>query len=233
VSLFRRLGVVLAVLVGLLVLGAGVASAHVTVSSPDAAPGGFGKLVFRVPNESGTASTVRVRIQLPTDTPFASVSTQQLPGWTPTLTRTALNPPATDDDGNQVTETVSVVDFVADPGTGIGPGEFQEFGLAVGPFPEVDALSFSVVQTYSDGSEAAWIDPAVEGGAEPAHPAPVLSLTSSGSSSPSSAAAGHGDAGGTTDQPAGLALFLAILALFVAVGGVVLGWTARRRTVSS
>ena len=33
------------------------ASAHVTVSSPDAKPGGYAKLVFRVPSESDTAST--------------------------------------------------------------------------------------------------------------------------------------------------------------------------------
>src|SRR3954454_16120902 len=155
-----RLGIVMAALVGLLTLGIGIgigiASAHVSVSSPDAAPGGFGKLVFRVPNESDTASTVRLRIQLPADTPFASVSTQPVPGWTTTLTRTQLNPPVTDDDGNQVTEAVSVVDFVADPGTGIGPGEFQEFALSAGPFPDAASLSFSVVQTYSDGTESAW-----------------------------------------------------------------------------
>ena len=33
------------------------AAAHVTVSSQDAAPGGYGKLTFRVPNESDTASS--------------------------------------------------------------------------------------------------------------------------------------------------------------------------------
>ena len=232
-----RLGIVLAALVGLLVVGGGIASAHVSVSSPDATAGGFGKLVFRVPNESDTASTVRVRIQLPTDTPFASVSTQPMPGWTATLTRAALDPPVTDDDGNEVTEAVSVVDFAADPGTGIGPGQFQEFALAVGPFPDVDSVSFSVVQTYSDGTESAWIDPAVAGQAEPEHPAPVLALSSSADgaaeagSSPASSGADHD--GGTTGASAGLALVLAIVALVAGIGGVVLGLLARRRTVSS
>ena len=252
VSSFRpatRLGIILAALVGSLVLGVGVASAHVSVSSPDAAAGGYGKVVFRVPNESDTASTVRLRIQLPTDTPFASVNTQPVPGWSATLTRTQLDPPVTDDDGKEVTQAVSVVDFVADPGTGIGPGEFQEFALSAGPFPDAASLSFSVVQTYSDGTESAWIDPTVEGQPAPEHPAPVLSLSGSstssvGSETGTSSAAGHDHGGETTNQPAGLALFLAILALFVGgtaavlalfVGGsgVVLGWTARRRTVSS
>jgi uncharacterized protein YcnI len=57
------------------------ASAHVSVSSPDASPGGFGKLVFRVPTESATASTVKVTVTLPADTPFAEVSAKSLSGW--------------------------------------------------------------------------------------------------------------------------------------------------------
>ena len=235
-----RLGIVLAALVALLTLGVGAASAHVTVSSPDAAAGGYGKVVFRVPDESDTASTVKVRVQLPTDTPFASVSTQPVPGWTATLTRTALDPPIRDDDGNETTEAVSVVEFAADAGTsGIAPGQFQEFALSVGPFPDADSLGFSVVQTYSDGTESAWIDPTVDGQAEPEHPAPVLSLTgaatSHGSGEPSTAApAGHDhDGGDTTGQPAGLALFVSIVALFAGIAGVVLGVLARRRTVSS
>jgi len=240
VSSFRpatRLGIILAALVGSLVLGVGVASAHVTVSSPDAAAGNFGKLVFRVPNESDTASTVRLRIQLPTDAPFASVNTQPVPGWSATLTRTQLDPPVTDDDGKEVTQAVSVVDFVADAGAGIRPDQFQEFALSVGPFPKTDSLGFSVVQTYSDGTESAWIEPTVDGQPEPVHPAPVLSLTGASSSTSgsgsASSATGHAPDSATTNEPAGLALFLAVLALFVGGSGVVLGWTARRRTVSS
>jgi periplasmic copper chaperone A len=230
-----RLGIVLAALVGLLTLGIGSASAHVTVTSPDAAPGGYGKVSFRVPNESDAASTVRVRIQLPTDAPLASVAVQPVPGWTATSTRTRLDPPVTDDDGNQVTEAVSVVEFAADAGGGVRPGEFQEFSLAVGPFPKADALTFKVVQTYSDGTEAAWIDPTVAGQPEPEHPAPVLSLTG--------ASAGHGsdqasDPGATQNTDSGngtavAALVLAVVALLLGIGGLVLGWTARRRTVSS
>ena len=55
---------------------AAVASAHVTVSSADAAAGGFGKLTFRVPNESDTASTVSIRIQIPEEAALASLRAQ-------------------------------------------------------------------------------------------------------------------------------------------------------------
>ena len=46
----------------------------------DAAPGGFGKLTFRVPNESDTASTVGLRIQIPEEAALASLRTQPVPG---------------------------------------------------------------------------------------------------------------------------------------------------------
>src|SRR3954454_20889349 len=172
-----RLAVVTATAVTVVVASAGVASAHVSVSSPDASAGGYGKVTFRVPNESETASTVKIRIQLPTDSPLASVLTQPLPGWTATTTKAPVNPPVKDDDGNTISEAVSVVEFDAAPGGGIGPGQFQEFSLSGGPFPDAASLSFPVVQSYSDGSETAWIEPSVEGQAEPEHPAPVLKLS--------------------------------------------------------
>jgi periplasmic copper chaperone A len=234
-----RLGIVLTALVGLLTtLGIGVASAHVTVSSPDASQGGFGKVVFRVPNESDTASTVKLRIQLPPKAPLASVSVMPVPGWTVAETRATLDQPVTNDDGEKVTEIVSVVEFDAAKGGGIAPGQFQEFSLSVGPLPKADSLAFNVVQSFSDGSETAWIEPTVAGGAEPEHPAPVLALGSSAGTSaaapaadPSSAA--HADhTVTTTDGPASQALFVSILALFVGLGGVALGLTARRRTVA-
>ena len=42
-----------------------------TVSSPDAAAGGYGELTFRVPNEKDTAKTTSLKVQLPKDTPLA------------------------------------------------------------------------------------------------------------------------------------------------------------------
>jgi periplasmic copper chaperone A len=239
-----RLGVVvLAVLVALAaaVAGAATASAHVTVSSADGAPGGFGKLVFRVPNESDTASTVALRISIPEEAAMASLRTQPLPGWTVTLTRSDLATPL-DNHGQQVTSYVSVVEFRAEDGGGIRPGEFQEFALSGGPFPEADALTLPTVQTYSDGTEAAWIEPTVDGQPEPERPAPVLSLAAS----PAGDAAPAGGGAVTTDTASSgeavadegsgtgtVALVLSIVALLLGIGGVALGWRAGRRTVSS
>jgi uncharacterized protein YcnI len=230
-----RLAVVVLAATTAVVASAGLASAHVTVSSPDATPGGFGKVTFRVPNESDTASTVKLRVQIPTDPPLASLRYEPIPGWTAATTRTQLDPPVTDDDGRQITEAISVVEFTAVAGAGIGPGEFLEFSLSGGPFPDRESLTFPVVQSYSDGSESAWIEPSVDGQAEPAHPAPVLSLTGAQTAGTSGSATGESATASqeVSSQPAGVALVLAILALLVAISGVVLGLRASRRTVSS
>ena len=87
------------------------------------------------------------------------------------------------------------------------------------------------MQTYSDGSESAWIEPTVDG-QEPEHPAPTLTLTAASDEAPATDTASASEA--TDDSsPAGLALFIAVLALLVGIAGVVLGWRAQRRTVSS
>ena len=127
-----------------------------------------------------------------------------------------------------------MVEFRAVDGGGIKPGEFQEFALSGGPFPEADSLAFPAVQGYSDGSESAWIEPTV-GGEEPERPAPVLTLaaeTAPSAPTAETAAEDHGHAS-ATDEPGALALFVAFLALLAAIGGVVLGVRANRRTVSS
>jgi uncharacterized protein YcnI len=216
---------------------AGTASAHVSVSTTDAAPGGYGKFTFRVPNESDTASTVALRIQIPEEAAMTSLRTQPIPGWTVTRTTTDLAKPL-QFQGETITSYVSVIEFRAAAGGGIGPGEFQEFALSGGPFPEADQLTFPAVQVYSDGSETAWIEPSVEGQAEPEHPAPVLDLAAAAAgSSGATGSAGSAEAGHSHDtagsSPGGVALFLAILALLVGIGGAVLGWRANRRTVSS
>ena len=236
-SLLRpaRLLVVLLGALAALAVGTGVASAHVSVSSPNAGAGGFGKVTFSVPNEADAASTVGVRIQLPTDTPITTVRAQPVPGWTVSLTTVAMNPPVKSDDGDTIDSTVSVVEYRADAGGGIAPGQFQEFSLSGGPFPAAASLTFNVVQSYSDGKDVAWIEPTVAGAPEPQHPAPVLALTSSAPSSTPAAATASEHAGHTattTDGPGAQALFVAILALFVGLAGVALGLTARRRTVS-
>lgn len=215
------------------------ASAHVTVSSPDAAPGGFGKLVFRVPTESDTASTTRLQVTLPAKTPFAFVSTRPVAGWKVATKEQKLSKPVKAE-GFTLTKAVGKVTWTAGPAQGIKPGQFQEFELSVGPFPKgASSLSLPAAQTYSDGTVVRWNQPTVAGKAEPEHPAPTLTLSAGTSTAPSgdtqqTASAGTaGTAGtaapaqiGSTDS---LARWLGGIGIVVGAAGIAAAVLGRRR----
>ena len=152
------------------------ASAHVTVSSPDAKPGGYAKLVFRVPSESDTASTTKLVVSLPKDRPFSSVGAQVKDGWKVVKTTEKLPAPVKVGDVT-LTEAITTVTWTAATG-GVPPNDFDEFALSVGRIPEgVDSLNFPAVQTYSDGEVVKWEEIAKDGADKPEHPAPSLKLT--------------------------------------------------------
>jgi periplasmic copper chaperone A len=237
----RRLLTSVAVAVPLFALGvvaAGPASAHVVVTSPDAVPGGYGTLAFRVPTESASAKTVKVTVTLPADAPFGDVSARTLTGWTVATTDRKLAQPVTTDDGFTLDKAVGTITWTAADG-GIPPGQFQEFDLSVGPFPDRagQKLTFGVDQAYSDGSVVHWNQPAQAGKPEPDHPAPTLTVGAStateaaaSSPQPSVAAVAARDAGatGATDTTR----YVAIGALAVAVLGLILAAAALVRSGS-
>ncbi|MGW6917396.1 YcnI family copper-binding membrane protein [Kitasatospora sp. NPDC054939] len=156
---------------------AGPALAHVTVQPGNAQQGGYTAVDFRVPNESDTASTVKLEINLPLDHPLASVRTLPMPGWTATVEKAKIDKPIKVH-GNDVNEAVSKITWTADAGVKIAPGQFQEFRVSLGPLPtDTEKLTFKALQSYDNGDVVRWIDEAKDGQPEPAKPAPVLKLT--------------------------------------------------------
>lgn len=232
---WRRAAVTLVASGGLVPLSALPASAHVTVSSPDATPGGFGKLVFRVPTESDTASTTRLRVTLPTGTPFGSVSARPLPGWTVTTEERRLSHPV-EADGFRLTGAVGVVTWTARAGNGVKPGEFEEFELSVGPLPKgASSVSMPAVQTYSDGTVVRWDQPARAGRPEPELPAPTLTLPArSGAAAWESAGTRQADSRSTADPTTtgstdAVARWLGGVGIAVGVAGLTVAALGRRR----
>ncbi|BFU47809.1 YcnI family protein [Krasilnikovia sp. MM14-A1004] len=212
---------------------AGPASAHVTVNPDSATQGGYTKIAFRVPNEKDTANTSAVEVNLPTDTPIASVSTRPLPGWTATTVKTKLATPIKDDDGGEITEAVSKITWKADATSAIKPGQFQEFEVSLGPLPKTDQVVFKALQTYSDGDIVRWIDVPAAGQDEPEHPAPVLKLTAgtgdehgaaAASTAPAAAASDEKDDSGTN--------WLGFAGVLLGLAGLVAGLLAYRRAAS-
>ena len=130
------------------------ASAHVTLDENTAEAGSYALLTFKVPNESDTASTTSVTVALPTDTPFVSVRTVPVPGWTAEVIRTTLPEPVQVGD-TTVTEAPTSIVWTA-TGTGLGGTELGLFPFSVGPVPDVGHLELPVDQGYSDGSVVPW-----------------------------------------------------------------------------
>jgi uncharacterized protein YcnI len=173
--IIRSLGVT-AVVAALAIAAPLGASAHVPVTPNQADTGSYATLTFKVPTESATASTVKVEIDLPTDTPFGSVTYQAVPGWTAEVVSATLPMPITAD-GTVITDAPVKVIWTADPANpagGIAAGAFQQFVLSAGPVPATGSILFPVHQTYSDGTVSDWVDPTPADGTEPENPAPTL-----------------------------------------------------------
>jgi uncharacterized protein len=212
------------------VWGATAAWAHVTVAAPGVVAGeSDATIVFRVPTESDTASTVGLKLQLPTDTPIAGVLVAPQQGWTATITQAKLAKPIQTDDG-AITEIVSEVDWKADAGAGIKPGFFGQFTIIGGKLPDgVTALRFKAIQSYSDGKQVAWIEqPAAGSNAQPEHPAPTLHLPAASGSGASTAAgsASNGGASVTATSSKGASQGAAITGIVLGAVGVALGAAA-------
>jgi uncharacterized protein YcnI len=228
-SRVARAGAV-AALVGAVVVGTAIsASAHVSVH-PDVTTAGQGaELTFRVPDESDTANTIKLVLTLPQDRPFTDVSTQPMPGWTATVTNAPLPKPV-NVGGATITTAPRTVTWTALPGYKIAPGEYQNFYLASDALPAAGELVLPVAQYYSDGTVVHWIEPTVGGKPEPAHPAPVFTVTPASASEASASAtpAANTQASGTstpaTTTSDNTARVLGGIALVVALvaGGLVL-----------
>lgn len=211
----------------LVLLPAAAASAHVRVVPESTAAGGWTVLTFRVPNESPTAATTRVTVDLPTATPLTSVSTRPLPGWTATVEEGDLPEPV-EVGGATLTRAPVRVVWTAD-GEGIADGEFEEFALSVGPLPDAGTrLVLPAHQEYADGEVVDW-DEVADDAAEPEHPAPELTTTAAGEDH------GHDDTAGVAprtapDRSADVpARVLGGLGLAAGAAGLVVALRSRRR----
>ena len=219
----------------LLVLAAPLsASAHVTVDPGQAAAGSYAVITVKVPNESETASTSRVELSLPTDTPFTSVRYVPVAGWSAELVRTTLPEPVEVGEAT-ITEAVTSVIWTADAGSEIADGELQLFPISVGPVPDTGSISLPADQGYTDGSVVSWN----EEGEDAEHPAPVLYVNDAPAEDHHAGAAHDDDAevtasssSSTDDGDDVLARILGIGGLVVGVVGIVLAVTARRKSAN-
>lgn len=177
-------------------MGAGVASAHVTIDPDEIAAGESNQLTFQVPNESRTANIVKLELTFPADTPITSVRTAPMSGWKPEVIKGKLER-AVRSGAVTITEAVRTVTWTADPGNGITPGQYGQFQVLTGSIPDTgDTLVIPATETYSDGQVVRWNQLPPADGTEPEHPAPVVRITELSTHL-------HGAAAATRSDPAG------------------------------
>ena len=189
------------------------APSHVRVEG-DAEAGKSATVTFRVPNESNTASTVRLEVALPSETPITTVRTQSKPNWAAELVWSDLDTPITVGE-TQIERYESSIVWTAE-GDGIAPGEFDEFVATIGAIPDQPELVLPVLQVYSDGFEQHWAEVSHGGGHDGvAYPAPVLEIG--------------------VDEAAGddaIAFWIALVGVAIGVVGVTIAAVALSRTLS-
>lgn len=227
----RRLVVRLCVvpLVAVLVLGgAGIASAHVTVSPDHGRAGTYAVLTVNVPHGCDGSATNRVAIKIPKQ--VRSVTPTRHPEWEVDTETTDRDTPVTDEHGNEVTDRVSTVVYTTDDPL---PDEQRAaFELSVQlPDTPGTTLVFPTVQTCEHG-ETAWVETPASGqhADELEHPAPTVAIDSAadeqhaGSDNDSAAA----DAG--TSAPSGWSIAAVVTGGLGLVLAALAVWRTRRRS---
>ena len=153
----RRAALTSVLTIGLVLAGAGPASAHVEASA-DGAQAGAGPVTvsFLAEAESTTAGIVGAKTQLPANVLPEWVSLASGPaGWTLAATS----------DGYEV------------GGPDIGPGVDLEFSITIGQLPRaITELPLKTLLRYSDGREDAWIELPTPDNPQPERPAPIIAV---------------------------------------------------------
>lgn len=172
-QLGRRTAVSLGALACLL-LGTAPAGAQVSITPDAALPGSSGVFTFVVASDrahtlpdSTAPATTRVEVHFPVEHPISAITVQPMSGWNVTIARRIpeLAPPGAQRAPRSTAAPVSSIVW-----QGVIPaGHTERFTVSFGPLPTEGGLTFTALQTYSDGVVVRWSDPP---GAQ--RPAPVL-----------------------------------------------------------
>ena len=152
----------------LVVIGTGVADAHVT-SSPDNAPANSHFIAhFTVPHGCAGSPTIAVRIKLPDG--LGDVKPEHKPGWTITMKRYQFAGPPP--------QTLGAPEEIEWRGGPLPDDEYESFGITMLLPPKPGTLYFPTVQTCQKGANN-WVNIPANG--QPWHevkePAPFVRVT--------------------------------------------------------
>ena len=218
---------------GAVLLTAGPAAAHVSISPEEGTAGSYTVLTASVPHGCDGSPTTEVAIQMPEE--ILSVTPTRNPLWEVRTVVQQLDEPVADAHGNEVTERVAQVVYTAREPLPEGYRDAFELSLQL-PDAAGETLAFPVVQTCEQG-ETAWVETAADGDTEELEaPAPTVTLLAAGDTAEGStqespveetSAETTDDSSTSTTALSVAALVAGLVALAVGVLALV---TARRRT---
>jgi uncharacterized protein YcnI len=142
---------------------------HVSIAEGEVGSGSTSVIHLRVPHGCEGASTDTIEVRVPDG--VVGAQPEYVPGWT-VETETIASEPY-ERFGETLTERVGVVRW---SGGDLPAAAFYDFGLRATFLVEEGAtLAFPVLQRCGDAEEA-WIEPTVEGEAEPEFPTPTIAV---------------------------------------------------------
>ncbi|WP_107079519.1 DUF1775 domain-containing protein, partial [Micromonospora sp. MH33] len=169
---------------------ASAAEVTLTTSPAQVHQGDAIELAVLLPEERAGSRTSRIELRMPVDAPIGEVYPLSVPDWAPTITTRTLDRPVAGIHASELNQVTDAVTWIRMPGGSTGPARLS---LGMGPMPATGKLTFTVIQTYADGTVVRWTDP--PGGA---HPAPTVTLLPP----PPGAAAHAGHGGPVAEAPA-------------------------------
>ena len=158
VRVFKRVSVGGLILAATAVVGAGVASAHVTIQEDSVVAGEFAVVTIAVPHGCDGSSTTEVRIQIPETIP--SVTPTINAGWDVEKVMEALAEPI-QGEGGEITERVSEVVYTAK--TPLPDGYRDAFALSLRVPDDASGLMFFPTVQLCEVGESDWIELPADG----------------------------------------------------------------------
>ena len=176
VRMFKRASVGGLILASAAVVGAGVASAHVTVQEDSVVAGEFAVVTIAVPHGCDASSTTSVRIQMPETIPAVTPTIN--PGWDVEKVMETLAEPIQGEHG-EITERVSEVVYTAK--TPLPDGYRDVFALSMKVPDDASGLMFFPTVQACEQGESDWIEIPADGQDpfELEKPSPFVNVVSS------------------------------------------------------
>ena len=191
----------LATTLGLLAL-AEPAAARVSIVPGTVKGGGTETFAVRLANERQDESSNRFVLVFPKDVPISSVEVAPVEGWTVTVHQRPLARLA-EVDGQVVREVAASIVWEGDR---VGPGQYEQFLVTLGPLPRDGRLAFTATQSYTDGDTDTWTDATAAGRQDSTGPTVTIGsgrvATPTASASPAADDAAPVDRGDSTNRRA-------------------------------